>query len=222
MVAGGGMRPNIRTFSNDEALVVQRRKQIIDCAIPLFVKNGYEETTIADLAKALGWSKGLLYHYVSNKDDVLYLVADDQAEGTIRGFTALKERCEKLSPGEALLAYINYYYSIVHRSQDYQVFLNHVVAKLPKKDRKILFDADRFALDILDDIIKRGVACGDLNVENTTLMAHNILLIGRVWADRRWFLQKYFTIEEYLRVQTAAILKMLGARMPGDVDRAEL
>jgi hypothetical protein len=42
------------------------------------------------------------------------------------------------------------------------------------------------------------------------LMAHNILLIGRVWADRRWFLQKYFSLEEYIVVQREAILRMLG------------
>jgi AcrR family transcriptional regulator len=208
------MQQHIRTFSSDEALVVQRRKQIIESAINLFTKKGYEETTVADLAQALGWSKGLLYHYVSNKDDVLYLVAHDQAEGTMRGFSALKERCETLMPTNAVLEYINYYYSVVHRSQDYQVFLNQLVAKLPKKDRKILFDADRFALDILDDIVKRGVVSSEFVVENTTLMAHNILLIGRVWADRRWFLQKHFTLEEYLKVQTAAILRMLGARPP--------
>jgi hypothetical protein len=64
--------------------------------------------------------------------------------------------------------------------------------------------------DVLDEVLKRGVKNGDFHVEDTMLMAHNILLIGRVWADRRWFLQKYYNLENYLRVQKEAILKMLG------------
>ncbi len=216
----------IRTLSHDEKLVTERRRQLVDCAIDLFTKKGCDETTIADIAEALGWSKGLLYHYVSTKEDVFYLVADDQAEGTMRGFSALRDHCLAMQPVEAVFAYMDYYYRVVDRTQNYQVFLNQLAARLPRKDRKILFDADRFALDVLDDIIKRGVKSGDFVVDNTMLIAHNILLIGRAWADRRWFLQKHFTFDEYLTVQRAAVTKMLqgppvtgGAGKPGGSGR---
>jgi AcrR family transcriptional regulator len=201
----------IRTFSNDETLVAERRKHLVLQSIEVFVKQGYDETTMADIARACGWSKGLVYHYVSNKEDVLYLIANDQAEGTIRGFLALRERCLMLPPAEAVLEYIDYYYRIVDSTQNYQVFLNQVAALLPREDRKILFDADRFALDVLDEILKRGVKEGDFQIDDTLLMAHNILLIGRTWADRRWFLQKNFKLEHYLSVQKKAVLRMLGA-----------
>jgi len=204
-----GSRRNIRTFCNDQNLVEERRRQLIDCAIQLFVKNGYEPTTMGDIARACGWSKGLMYHYMSTKDDILYLIAQDQAEGTIASFSTLRDKCQRLSPTKALVSYINYYYGIVHRSQDYQVFLNQVAARLPREDRKILFDADRFALDVLDSILKRGVESGDFEMEDTTLMAHNILLIGRVWADRRWFLQKRYNLDDYIRIQTGTILKAI-------------
>jgi len=200
----------IRALSHDEKLVSERRRQIIACAIDLFVKNGFDETTIADIASELGWSKGLIYHYVSNKSDVLYLIAYDQAEGTIQGFSAIGDRCCGIAPIKAVLAYIDYYYGVVDQTQNYQIFLNQLAARLPRKDRKILFDADRFALDVLDNIIKRGVKSRDFAVENTMLMAHNILIIGRVWADRRWFLQKNFTLGEYMTIQRRAVLRMLG------------
>jgi AcrR family transcriptional regulator len=215
------MAKTIRTFSNDEKLVAERRRQIINCAIDLFVKNGFDETTIADIAAALGWSKGLIYHYVSTKDDVLYLVANDRAEGTTRGFSDLRDRCKKLSPVQAVLKYIDYYYRVVHNTQNYQVFLNQLAARLPRKDRKILFDADRFALDVLDEILKRG-AGGDFHIKDTLLMAYNILLIGRTWADRRWFLQKHFELEYYLKIEKDAILRMLGASVPARAGRKEL
>ena len=212
------MSKAIRTFSNDEQLVAERRQQIVHCAIEVFMKKGVDEATTADIAAELGWSKGLLYHYVSTKEDVFYLIANDQAEGTKRGFSRCQDECALLTPVEGVLHYIDYYYHVVDRSQNYQVFLNQLAARLPRQDRKTLFDADRFALDVLDEIIKRGVKAGDFEVESTMLMAHNIMLLGRVWADRRWFLQKHFHLEYYLKVEKDVILRMLGVKphvMPG-------
>lgn len=200
------MARTVRTFSSDEKLIEERRSEIISGAIEVFLKKGYEETTMAEIAKACDMSKGLLYHYVSCKDDILYLIAYDQAEGTRRGFGVLQERCEKMAPTEALLEYIRSYYHIVHDTQDYQVFLNQVAAKLPRADRHILFDADNYARGILDAILKRGVESGEFEIEDTVLMAHNILLMGRVWADRRWFLQKHYSFEDYMRIQIDIIL----------------
>jgi len=209
-----GLAKEIRTFSSDEALVAERRKHLILRAIDVFMKQGYDDTTMAEIARACGWSKGLIYHYVSTKEDILYLIAHDQAEGTVRGFSEVRDRCEKLEPVDAVFEFMEYYYRAVHLTQNYQVFLNQLAARLPRKDRRILFDADRFALDILDDIIKRGVRCGDFAAENTILMAHNIMIIGRTWADRRWFLQKNFKLDEYMAVQRGAIMRMLGASAP--------
>ena len=201
----------IRTFSEDEALVRERRRDIANGAIKVFLKNGYDEATMADIARACGMSKGLLYHYVSSREDILYLIARDQMDGTMAGFSALAERCEASAPTEAVVEYIRYYYTVVHDTQDYQVFLNQVVAKLPREDRRVLFDANTFALDVLDGILQRGVASGEFEIEDTTLVAHNIMLIGRAWADRRWFLHRLYTFEQYLGIQTRAILKTIGS-----------
>ncbi len=209
MISG---KRQIRTFSEDEKLVRERRRHIVDCAIKVFLDGGYERATMADIARACGMSKGLLYHYVSSKEDILYLIARDQMEGTGAGFGALAERCGTMVPTEALLEYIRYYYTVVHETQDYQVFLNQVAAKLPREDRLVLFDANNFALDVLDGILRRGVVSGEFEIEDTTLAAHNIMLIGRSWADRRWFLHRRYTFEQYLGIQTNAILKAVRPR----------
>ena len=55
-------------------LVEKRHQQIVDGACEIFFKKGYHPTTTRDIAKACGMSIGQLYHYISCKDDVLYLV----------------------------------------------------------------------------------------------------------------------------------------------------
>ena len=61
--------------STKNALLVENRhRQIVDGACSVFLKKGYHPTTIREIAKACGMSIGQLYHYISCKDDVLYLV----------------------------------------------------------------------------------------------------------------------------------------------------
>lgn len=46
----------------------QRRVMILKCALDLFVRKGYGETRIADIAKAADMSMGLLFHYYESKE----------------------------------------------------------------------------------------------------------------------------------------------------------
>ena len=52
----------------------KRREAILDAAARLFAARGFSGASMADLAKACGTSKSLVYHYFPSKDDVLYAV----------------------------------------------------------------------------------------------------------------------------------------------------
>jgi AcrR family transcriptional regulator len=56
------------------SLVENRHQQIVDGACRLFFKKGYHPTTTREIARSCGMSIGQLYHYISCKEDVLYLV----------------------------------------------------------------------------------------------------------------------------------------------------
>lgn len=47
-----------------------RREQILATALQLFAKYGYKKTTVEDIAGGLGLTKGALYLYVKNKQDL--------------------------------------------------------------------------------------------------------------------------------------------------------
>ncbi len=46
----------------------QRRQLILQTALDLFIRKGYGETKIADIAKAANMSMGLLFHYFDSKE----------------------------------------------------------------------------------------------------------------------------------------------------------
>lgn len=47
--------------------MADRRQDILDAALPIFVKKGYIGTTIADIRKASGATTGSIYHFFSGK-----------------------------------------------------------------------------------------------------------------------------------------------------------
>jgi AcrR family transcriptional regulator len=64
----------IRVSTKNIPLVESKHRQIVDGACRIFFRKGYHPTTIREIAKSCGMSMGQLYHYISSKDDVLYLV----------------------------------------------------------------------------------------------------------------------------------------------------
>lgn len=49
----------------------KRREEISLKALSVFAKNGFEATSISQLANAVGMSKGTLYEYFASKDDLI-------------------------------------------------------------------------------------------------------------------------------------------------------
>ena len=49
----------------------ERRKNILMCALSLFVDKGYHDTKISDIAKAASMSTGLMFHYFASKEELL-------------------------------------------------------------------------------------------------------------------------------------------------------
>lgn len=51
-----------------------RKSEIIDVAEKLFIKNGYEGTSMDDIAKEAQFTKPTIYQYFSNKEDLFFAV----------------------------------------------------------------------------------------------------------------------------------------------------
>ena len=69
----GGMKQGVRGGdSQDSAGFVARREQIFVHAAQMFCTRGFSATSMTDIAEAVGITKAGLYHFVSNKEELLY------------------------------------------------------------------------------------------------------------------------------------------------------
>jgi AcrR family transcriptional regulator len=66
-----------------------RREELTRIAARLFAERGYQGTSLADLAEALGVQKPSLYHHIASKEDLLWDVAQDGAHAFHAALDAL-------------------------------------------------------------------------------------------------------------------------------------
>lgn len=207
MAKSGTRQRRIPTLVKDGALVAQRRRELVDAAVGLFIRQGFHKTTTREIAGAAGWSVGALYEYIKAKEDILYLVCD--AIHTDME-AALRERIAHADTGRATLEEaIAEYVRTCDRMQDAILLIYRETSALAPKSRRYVLENEARITAIFTEILERGIADGTLRARDgkaLELMAHNITVLGHMWAFRRWFLAKHFTLDEYIAEQSALIL----------------
>ena len=66
-----------RTEEQFEQIRKEKKKLIMDVALELFASNGFHATSISQITKKAGVSKGLVYNYFESKSDILTEVIDE-------------------------------------------------------------------------------------------------------------------------------------------------
>ena len=64
-------QPDAHKSNDEEPPSIDRKRQIMDRAIALFSKNGFEKTKLSDITDSLGLGKGTFYLYFKSKKDLL-------------------------------------------------------------------------------------------------------------------------------------------------------
>lgn len=87
-------------ISKDEKREIekQRKKEILTTAKTLFFSQGFKNTSMSHIAEKAGMSKGLIYHYFKNKDELLLSFYDE-------GMKYLQELKKTSDPYKALFEF---------------------------------------------------------------------------------------------------------------------
>ena len=210
----------IPTQVKDPNLVERRRRQIADAAARLFVAKGFHKTTTRQIARAADISIGSLYEYFTTKEDILYIVCDFIHTEMERGVaTAMADA----SGGrDALAKVIREYFMVCHRMSDFILMIYQETQSLPRQWQQRVLENELRITGLLVGVLARLSQSGELphlDERSIELTAHNIMVMGHMWTFRRWFLAKHYSIEDYIKLQTDAILRMCASGWGGDASR---
>lgn len=103
--------------------------KIVECSIALFNEYGYDGTSVSDISKRTGMSRGILYHYFKNKDK-LYLHCVKKCIDEFRLY--ISTNATNLHTGkEAALALLNLQQSFLREHPQYRVLCYNALALRP-------------------------------------------------------------------------------------------
>ena len=199
----------VPTQIKNPELVRERRRQIIDSTVKLFIEHGYHKTTTRMIAKAANFSIGSLYEYISSKEDLLYLVCKTIHE-EVRD--AVENALSNTDKEERFAQVIRQYFYVCDKMGDHILMMYQVTQFLPEKWKVRVLENELNITGIFINALsslsgKNNFPTLDGKILN--LVGHNISVLGQMWAFRRWHVQQNFTIEEYIKIQTDFILGLI-------------
>lgn len=168
----------------------EKRYQIFEKALDLFARYGFKKTTIADVADAMGMTKGNLYFYVKNKQD---LYAKTIHWALTQWQDRVREAVDKApTPPEKFLAMARAAFSHIEKSPTLQQLLTQD-PDIFTLDR----DQDRFpqanaaALGIIREILDLGIREKVFFVPDPDAVARHLFTIYMMFLIQSYvFLEK--------------------------------
>ena len=140
------------------------KDKIVEAAWQLFYEHGYEATTVEDVVRASGTSKGSFYHYFEGKDALLGSLAylfdakytELEGEGRLEG-----------DAFEVLLFLNRELFGMIESRIDVALLSRLLASQLMAKGERSLLDRDRHYYKLLRRIVLRGQERGELATDRS-------------------------------------------------------
>jgi AcrR family transcriptional regulator len=148
--------------------------EILECAARLFSARSYSGTSLQDIADDLGTSRSSLYHYFSNKEEILLRLVGDlvlSSEAALKHMKAADrtDAVERLRTAvEALLG------PIIEAPSRFRLLLT-VEAELPAAIAQRWRDTRRKIVTEVTEIIRSGVEGGQLRAVDEQIATFSVL-----------------------------------------------
>ena len=160
-----------------------RRAQIAAAAARLFAEKGYAETSMRDIAAAVGMGLGAMYYHIESKEDLLAQIHEEYVGSIV---VELERICARDMPAvDALYAAGELMMRHLHTYRD------HMVAFFTEQRR---IQGDRFAAvaarrrdfeRLLEGLLRRGVDEGSLREHDVRLTA--LAILGMFNYGHQWY-----------------------------------
>ena len=118
-----------------------QRAAMLQQAARLFAAQGFHNTSMAEIGKACGVSKALLYHYYRDKEQILFDIADSHVEQLLAIVAAVADRA--LQPEAHLQALVSGFMAEYAHSQARHVVLVQDVKFLSPEQFAVVLDKQR-------------------------------------------------------------------------------
>ena len=161
----------------------EREDQLLEVATRLFREKGFHNTSMQDLADALGVQKASLYYYIESKEELLRRLLE-------RGSKLLGAQIDEiyaadLSPVEKLRHILENHATTVMEHLDLvSVYIQEYRSLSPERLEEVLAERKHYE-QVLMQILEDGIASGDFRPVNVKMAVLGVL--GMLNWTHQWF-----------------------------------
>jgi AcrR family transcriptional regulator len=125
----------MRTIKQERA--ARTRAEILEKAVGLFSTQGYQTTTMVDLARAIKMSPGALYWHFPTKEDILLAACDQLHHRFLAEFVPRVEQMRKRAAREQLQAYARIAIDAISANREYALFFTIMGAESVGRSERV-------------------------------------------------------------------------------------
>jgi len=185
---------------DDKISAADRKEQIIEKAIILFYTNGYDNTSIRELAKATGLSVAGLYYFFKDKEEILFTIliqSINDLNNTI--LSAIHEKDDPKNNVKRIIQRL-LIHNIKHKEDI--IILNKENDRLNAEQKQKIQQKRADAFNLLKDELLKLEKTGELRTKHLTSA------VFMIFSMTTWFVRWYnpngpLTLEEIAEEMTS-------------------
>ena len=203
--------------THEEAL--QTKKQIMDAAVTLFSSKGYEKTSLSDVARAAGVTRGAIYWHFENKGELLIELL--QAIAKDKNLVEPLLDSAKESEFDPLGCIRKWLYA--HGTNEANLLFVSEIAKIGSsalleiigeeelhyRMHELVRNRVYYLKEGIKNAIRRRQLPADVDVE-LAAEAINLMLVGYVLAVRKD--KAFWTLNRYYRLVDACLISLVSIK----------
>ncbi|MBV6487377.1 MAG: TetR/AcrR family transcriptional regulator [Pseudorhodoplanes sp.] len=180
-----------------------KRGAILRHSAAMFAQNGYDRTSMAEVAAACGVSKALLYHYYVSKETLLFDILRTHLQDLIDSVVAIDRT---LTPRARLRALIGAVLESYRDADDEHKIKLNEIGKLTAPRRRELIEMQRRLVAVFADAI--GAVMPDIDRDKILLKPVTMSLFGMLNWHYMWFRERgAISREDYADLVTTLVIE---------------
>lgn len=194
------------TIKNRER-IASRRNELIEIATSMFLDRGFHNTSVRQIVRACSFNLASLYMYVSSKEDILYLVAQDLMSTIAKEL--LETKLDPDSPERAIQTGFANYCRISNKFRRQIRLLYREVGFFPEESRNDVLNTISSVLDFFERIVEQGVAAGVFRDLPPKLVALDMMTAAHSIALHTREVLAHNSLDDFISFQTDKFLTLL-------------
>jgi AcrR family transcriptional regulator len=200
---------------DDPKLVMKRLPLLIDAAIDQFGHNGFHATTIQDVSRHAGISIGMVYQYVSDKEELLYLSIIEIVEHHIREIGKALEGAH--SPLERFVALVDALTRVIDARRPAAVLGYRESHSMSREHIEYVKKREREIGDTLSDCINECIRAGVFRKIDVQMLTYQCIIFAHNWALNSWRFTRPISVDTYIKEGLSLLTKPVLVDFDSDV-----